>query len=317
MMIRFKIKLLLLRIKRRASDWWNWLWAHLVAWLIAFFKFLPAEPSINFFSRLAKIVGPLTTRQRVAMENLERAFPEMTKKQRYAIAIEMWGNMGRLFAEYIFLDKIFDFDPQATTPGLVEVDGIDIFLKLRDEKKPHIFFTAHTGNFELLPICAATFGLNVTALFRPPNNPYIAKRVLKARRTAMGHLVPSKAGAAWALGGMLAQGNDVGMLVDQKFRKGILTKFFNQPVLTNPLLGKLARQYDCDVYPARSIRLPNGRFRLELYDKMELPKKSDGTLDVDATAQKLNDIVESWIREYPGQWMWFHNRWEIATAKQK
>ncbi len=107
--------------------------------------------------------------------------------------------MARLFAEYIFLDAVFDFDPYAVKPGLVEVEGIPIFEGLRDEKKPHIFFTAHTGNFELLPICAATFGLNVTALFRPPNNPYIANKVLKARRTNMGHLVPSKAGAAWAL----------------------------------------------------------------------------------------------------------------------
>ncbi|MGQ7498535.1 LpxL/LpxP family acyltransferase [Streptococcus suis] len=23
----------------------------------------------------------------------------------------------------------------------------------------------------------------------------------------------------------------------------------------------------------------------------------------------LNDTVEGWVREYPGQWMWFHKRW--------
>ena len=101
----------------------------------------------------------------------------------------MWGNMARLTAEYVFLDAIFDYDPHSDKTGLIEVHGREIFERLLEEKdRPHIFFTGHTGNFELLPICAATFDLNVTALFRPPNNPYVAKKILGARRTNMGHL---------------------------------------------------------------------------------------------------------------------------------
>lgn len=173
----------------------------------------------------------------------------------------------------------------------------------------YIFFTGHTGNFELLPICAATFGLEVTALFRPPNNPYIAKKVLAARQTSMGQLVPSKAGAAWALAKALSDGKSVGVLVDQKFGRGAITEFFGQPVRTNPLLPKLARQFEVPVHPARCIRLPNGRFRLELEEAITLPRNSDGQIDVNATCQCLNDVVERWVREYPDQWMWFHRRW--------
>ena len=25
----------------------------------------------------------------------------------------------------------------------------------------------------------------------------------------------------------------------------------------------------------------------------------------------LNDKVESWVREYPEQWLWYHDRWNI------
>lgn len=308
-MFKLRLKLFLYRIRNKLKDWWDWSWAHFVAGLLAMMRYLPAKAGIAFFCWFARTIGPFLPRHQIALDNLTKAYPEMDERDIQKIALEMWENMGRLFAEYVFLDKIFDFDPDAKEPGLVEVDGIDIFLKLRYEKKPHIFFTAHTGNFELLPICAAAYDLNVTALFRPPNNPYIAKRVLKARRTNMGHLVPSKAGAAWALAGKLAEGDNVGMLVDQKFRRGIPGTFFGRPVKTNPLLVKLARQYECDVYPARCIRLPGGRYKLELYDRMDLPRDSEGHIDVAATAQKLNDTVETWIREYPGQWMWFHKRW--------
>ena len=33
--------------------------------------------------------------------------------------------------------------------------------------------------------------------------------------------------------------------------------------------------------------------------------------------QLLNDVVERWVREDPGQWMWFHTRWEISGRRGK
>lgn len=305
----FKLKLLLFRWSRKLKQYNYWLWAQAVFLALGLLRLLPARAAIEFSAKVARVIGPWTSRHKVATDNLKNAYPEKSKDEIEAIARDMWDSMARLFAEYIFLDAIFDFDPNAAKPGLIEVDGIPIFERLRDENKPHIFFTAHTGNFELLPICAATFGLNVTALFRPPNNPYIADKVLKARRTNMGHLVPSKAGAAWSLAHILDEGGNVGMLVDQKFGRGVPSSFFGRPVKTNPLLAKLARQFDCDVYPARCIRLPGGRYRLELYERMDLPRNEAGEIDVAATAQLLNDTVEKWVREYPGQWMWFHKRW--------
>ncbi len=305
----FKLKLLAFKYWQKLKIANYWLWAQAVFILLAFLRLLPAKAAIRFSAWVARKIGPLSSRHKVATRNLANAYPEKSPQEIEEIALEMWDSMARLLAEYVFLDAIFDFDPDAKEKGLIEVEGEEIFRRLLDEKKPHIFFTAHTGNFELLPICAATFGLNVTALFRPPNNPFIARKVLKARRTNMGHLVPSKAGAAWSLAAVLGQDDNVGMLVDQKCARGVPSTFFNQPVKTNPLLAKLARQYDCDVYPARCIRLPGGRYRLELSERMELPRDASGQVDIAATAQLLNDTVEGWVREYPGQWMWFHKRW--------
>lgn len=288
-----------------------WLIAQVVMVIPAIMKLMPASMAMPAIARAATWLGPLSPRNRLALNNLRLAFPEKSMAERKKIARGMWYNMGLLAAEYVYLDRLFDYDPDSETVGNVEVKGRDLFLKLQGDPKPRIFFTAHTGNFELLPICAATYDLEVTALFRPPNNPYIAKRVLAARTTTMGGLVPSKAGAAWALARALDDGKSVGVLVDQKFLRGNKTSFFGHPVRTNPLLAKLVRQYDCPVHPARCVRLPNGRFRLELMDEIEVPRTDDGTVDVDATCQKLNDIVEGWVREYPDQWMWFHRRWQV------
>lgn len=127
----------------------------------------------------------------------------------------------------------------------------------------------------------------------------------------MGTLVPSHAGSSFTLARKLDEGQGIGVLVDQKFKKGLNTTFFGQPVKTNPLLAKLVRQFGCEVYPARCIRLPGNRFRLEIEPAVTIPRKEGGSVDVEATAQLLNDTVERWVREYPGQWLWYHDRWQV------
>ncbi|TKT79114.1 lipid A biosynthesis lauroyl acyltransferase [Aquamicrobium sp. LC103] len=288
-----------------------WLIAQAAMGALSILRRLPPDKALNFADKAARKVGPLVGRHRVALDNLRQAYPEKSQAEIAEIASDMWGNMARLATEYIFLDQLFDFDPHADAPGRVEVIGKDIFIRLREEKRPHIFFTAHLGNFELLPVAAATFELPVTALFRAPNNPYLAEYIFTTRAASMGELLASRAGAAFGLARILERGGNIGALVDQKFQNGVRTTFFDRPCNTSPLVAKLARQYDCDVYPARSIRLPGNRYRLEVMDRIELPRNKKGAVDVQATCQMLNDTVEGWVREAPGQWMWFHKRWSI------
>lgn len=290
----------------------QWLVAQLAFAALWLLRRLEPDTALNFADRAARRLGPWVGRHRVALNNLRKAYPEKSEAEIAAIASDMWGNMGRLTAEYIFLDRLFDFEYGAETSGRVDVEGVDIFIRLREDKRPIILFTAHTGCFELLPVAAQAFDLPLTALFRAPNNPYIAEYIFSARAESMGELMASRAGAALALARILDRGGNIGTLVDQKFRRGVRTSFFGRPCLTSPLVAKLARQYDCDVHPARSIRLPGNRYRLELMEKIELPRTETGAVDVPGTCQLLNDVVEGWVREHPGQWMWFHRRWSGA-----
>nr|WP_246318914.1 lipid A biosynthesis lauroyl acyltransferase [Peteryoungia desertarenae] len=307
------VKQIITRIVLAARNLSQWLVAQFAFVSLTLLKLFPADAAINFADRVMRWIGPKTRRHRLMLTNLQRAYPEKNAAEIEAIALASWGHMGRLAAEYVFLDELFDFDPAKPGQGRVEVSGVDLFLELRDNPRPFIVFTGHTANFELLPVAGAAFGLYVTVLFRPPNNPYIAEKVFAFRERRMGKLVPSHAGSSFALARQLEQGGGVGVLVDQKFWKGVDTQFFGNPVKTNPLLGKLARQFECDVYPARCIRLPGNRFRLEIEPKVALPRNERGQLDVAATAQLLNDKVETWVREYPEQWLWYHDRWSIKN----
>ncbi len=311
------MKMVITRIVLALRNFQQWLVAQLTFGLLNALKIFPADPAIRFADRIARLVGPKLWRHKLMMTNLRNAFPEKSEKELEEIAVASWGHMGRMAAEYVFLDRLFDFDPEKTEAGRVEVAGIPLFLDLRDNPRPFIVFTAHTGNFELLPVAGKAFGLEVMVLFRPPNNPYIADKVFSFRAARMGQLVPSHAGSSFALARRLEAGGGVGVLVDQKFGKGLSTSFFGRPVKTNPLLAKLVRQFDADVYPARCIRLPGNRYRLEIEPKIDLPRDEKGNLDVQGTAQVLNNKVESWVRAYPEQWLWYHDRWNIKKTVER
>ncbi|PDS78056.1 lipid A biosynthesis lauroyl acyltransferase [Rhizobium sp. L43] len=308
------MKLFITRIVLALRNFQQWLLAQVMFGFLNVLKLFPADGAIRFADRLMRRLGRRTRRHRLMLTNLRNAFPEKSEAEIEEIALGSWGNMGRLAAEYVFLDQLFDFDPEKLEPGRVEVSGIPVFLDLRDNPRPFIVFTGHTANFELLPVAGAAFGLHVTVLFRPPNNPYVAKKVFDFRSARMGKLVPSHAGSSFALARQLEAGQGVGVLVDQKFRKGLKGTFFGREVKTNPLLPKLVRQFDCEVYPARCIRLPGNRYRLEIEPRLDIPRDAKGNLDLPAAAQLLNDKVESWVREYPEQWLWYHDRWQIKQT---
>ena len=301
---------------RNARDW---IVAKSFFAFIAILKLFPAEKSIWFVAEAARRLGMWYPRTALARENLRTAFPEKSEQEIEDILQEMWANLGRIAAEYVYLDQIFDINEEDQSKGRVEVVGDENFQAMKAHNGPVICFTGHTGNWELLPIASAVYGLNITALFRPPNNRYIAERVLSARSTAMGHLVPSKAGAAWALAQVLDEDGAVGILVDQFFSRGIEIDFFGQKTLGNPLIAMLARQYDCPVFPARCIRLPNMRFRIEIEPELKRYYREDGALDTDRLVQDANSRVEAWVREYPDQWLWLHKRWrsDFMEARAK
>ena len=298
----------------RMANYWLIARAAMVALFVL--RRLPMDAALDFADRTARRLGPLFGRHRVALDNLRHAYPEKSEEEIRAIALDMWGNMARLAAEYIFLEQLFDYYPGRPNSGRIQARGIEIYERVAAEKKAHIIFTAHLGNFEMIPIAGEAFGLRTTAMFRPPNNPYIAQYLLTTRMTQMGSLLPSRAGASIALARILEEGGNIGVLVDQKFQRGVMTTFFGRPCETSPLVPKLARQFECDVYPARCKRLPGKRYRLEMEEKLEMPRGADGRIDVKASAQLLNDVVERWIREDPGQWMWFHKRWKQTPPRQ-
>jgi len=266
------------------------------------------ERTSGFASRLMRVIGPWLPADRVGRANLKTAFPDKTDPDIDRILQGVWGNLGRTIAEYAFIDEFHDYDPLDPAEQRIVMDEACIrrVFALRDRGEPVLFFSAHFGSWEMAPLAAA-FGLRLSILYRPFKSAAMDRLIGKLRGRI--DLIPARFGALAQLENALLQGSSLGMLVDQHFTGGSDVVFFGRRCKVSPTLAQLARKYECPIYGARVIRLPNSRFQGEVTEPLTPPRDGDGEIDVDATMQMVTGVLEAWVREYPDQWLWLHRRW--------
>jgi KDO2-lipid IV(A) lauroyltransferase len=266
----------------------------------------------NFAGRLMRTIGPLLPENRIGRANLTAAFPEKSPAEIDAILRGVWENLGRIGAEFAHLDRLWDYDPDhPERRSRIELPqpSIDRFIQLLNDGKPALVFATHLGNWELPAVCAATYKLDSTVLYRRPNVPGIDKWLSETRAANMGTLISTGLDAPMKLAEALERGSHVAMLVDQYYVRGVEVTFFGRRTMANPLIARLARHFDCPIHGTRIVRLPDNRFRAELSEEISPARDADGKIDIAGTMQVITNVVEGWIREHPEQWLWLHRRW--------
>jgi Kdo2-lipid IVA lauroyltransferase/acyltransferase len=240
-------------------------------------------------------IGPWLPEHRIGRGNLAAAFPEKPPAEIEKILRGAWDNLGRVAAEFAFLDRMRILYPGDTVPADGVYDEIELhrFEEIRTAPRPTAFFAAHLANWELPALAAARFGVEASVLYRAPSVPAVAEAVLAMRKNCMGTLVRSGFDAPLRLAHALETGSHVGMLVDQHESRGVAVTFFGRICKVNPLLAQLARHTECFIRGFRVVRQPDGNhFWGEVTDPLDLPRDAQGC-----------------VREHPEQWLWQHRRW--------
>lgn len=265
----------------------------------------------NICGAAMRTIGPWLPRHKIGQANLRKAFPEKSDAEIERILSDVWDNLGRVAAEFSQLDKTtFKF---AHDPGQADVTydpRAPQFIEQMRNEKSSLCFAAHLANWELLALIPPRNGFNSYILYRRPNLRALSDAILKIRGQCMGTLVPAGLDAPLILANALENGANVGILVDQQFRRGVDVTFFGRPCKANPLLAILARRFDCPVHGMRvSRKADRNTFQGEFTEPIALPRDAEGKIDVQGAMQTITSIVEKWVREDPGQWLWLHDRW--------
>ena len=182
--------------------------------------------------------------------------------------------------------------------------------------KGAIFATSHSGNWELMGGAFACAGLPIVGVAKRQSAAGM-DRFINEYRALVGMHITYQTGVR-EMFRMIDAGWIIGLISDQdpSLRDGIIIDFFGQP--TNAFTGAaaIARRCGVPIFPVFIHREESGHHILTVEPGIMVEKTDDRTEDVRRVTQTINTRIEQWIRKYPEEWFWLHDRWKSLREEQ-
>jgi KDO2-lipid IV(A) lauroyltransferase len=281
--------------------------------LVALVRLMPLDTASNLSAWAWQKIAPRNRRHQRALANLAIAFPEKSEAEREAIARAMWGNLGRVMAETMQIDRLI------AEPDRIEILNHEVFCRYKDKIGPAIGVSLHMGNWELAIWPLTVAGANPAAVYRHVNNPYVdaflrnqRKDLYPAGLLGKGRIDGNREEGqrtARQIMDFVRQGGRLGLVCDLYDKYGMPVPFFGKLAPSVVIPAMIARRVGARIWLARCLRIGNQcRFTIVLKE-LKVPRTASQADDVKRITTEMQKEFEAWIREAPEQWMWSNRRW--------
>ena len=271
--------------------------------LLIIFKIIGYKAASSLGEKIGILIGPFFRSQKKIEDNLKNSNIGFDDLERKKIIKNMWGNYGRILAEYPFLKNF----KNNTFKKYIEIEGLNYLDEIKKNNKKVVFISGHFNNFELMAMYLENSGLDIAAIYRPLNNIFLNSIMEKIRLNYIckKQIKKGKSGTRELLQ-FFKDGYSIALMIDQRVSEGVKSKLFNRSALTTTIPAQLVKKYSVDVVPVY-IERKNG-----IYFKMYINKPIffDKNKSLEQITDKLNKILEEMILKNPDQWIWSHDRWK-------
>ena len=267
------------------------------------FKIIGIKLATFFSDKILRVFGPIFRSKKLIKRNILRALPNLNDAEIKNISQDMWGNYGKILAEYVFIGNF----AKSNLKNKIHIIGQDILENIKSQKEPVIFVSGHFNNFELMAMHIENTGIDLAAIYRPLNNKflnlimegirnkYICKNQIKKGMSGTKKLLLS-----------FKKNRSIALMIDQRVSEGIKSEFFNQKAYTTTIPAQFVKKFNCKIVPLYIERIKNNSFQLTVYNPIKYNEKDT----INSITQHLNTVLEKMILKNPGQWIWSHNRWK-------
>ena len=276
--------------------------------LFCIFRIIGLSNASYLGSIMGRVIGPLFRSKNIIKQNIKNGLGEVDKKRETEIINGMWSNIGRTFAEYVFLK---DFKYNKTNFDHIKINGTNYLNEIKNNNEPAIFYSGHFANFELMAMELDKFGIKCAAIYRPLNNFFLnpLMEYLRMKYVCPNQIPKGRMGMREIIS-KIKDGYSIALMVDQRVSEGPRTLFFNKPAHTTTIPAQLALKYNCKLVPISLERKEGANFEMTIHEPYKIEKTGNDEEDTKNITLKINQILEKMIVENPTQWIWSHNRWK-------
>lgn len=283
-------------------------------------RILPERSIFALFEGIGLLLyATVGRRRKMALRNLAIAFPEKSPRERKRLARQSFLNLSESLACNALL-----MNGRISNERLLAMVEVDSEARLRKASalapKGLLVFSAHLGNWELVPLFSALYTrLNIHVAAREINNPLLEERIVAPLRKRFGVKVFFKKNALMKIMKAMRNGEPAGLMVDQKLSPpaGVWMDFFGRPAPTATSPALLQIRFGVSTMPMFMVRTGRMRYRFEVGEPVAWSDNGkpmeEQVLELTRIHQKL---IEDVVRRYPDQWFWVHNRWGLKKGDQ-
>ena len=244
----------------------------------------------------------------VGTRNLEMALPGLSPTERTRILRHVFRNLGWQLVEFCRMRRY----TAENTRGWIRTEGLENYLAAAGGGRGVLILTGHLGGWELSSFYHSLMGHPMGMVIRRLDNRLLDAYV-NGIRCRHGNRVLHKDDFARGLLTAMRAGETVGILMDTNMTppQGVFVRFFGLTACTASGLARVALKTGAAVLPGFLLwEAGERKYVLHFGPELEFDRSGDAEADILAATQQCNDVLESWIRRYPDQWLWIHRRWK-------
>ena len=246
-------------------------------------------------------------RQKIAATNLVLCFPDSSEEWRNQLLLNSFDSIGMS----LFETALCWWGSAQKVKHLGHITGLEHLNQAVNKGKGVLLLSAHF----LVPEVGGRFlaeRITFDAMYRRSSNLLMDQIILAQRKKRLGNLISTK-DVRTAIRG-LKKGKILWYATDQNSARmeSVFVDFFGIKASSSTATARLAKITGAAVVPFLTVRRKDGTG----YDSILQPAlKNYPTGDVLEDTQRINDMVEAWVREYPTQYLWTHRRFRTRPDK--
>ncbi len=268
--------------------------------------------------RLGRAIGSLgrllqPRRVRIARENLQQAFPEMSEAELAATLKQIFHHLGASFVDLLRLDL---FASRKDLDRYFTFEGIEHLHETLALGRGGILLSGHVGFWEAGAFFLPQFGIKAGFVAKPMRNPLVDAYLTRMRTASGCYLINSRKGARRIVKA-LQSNHLVGILMDQhtRPRDSLKIPFFGRPAYTTPVVAQIAMKQQAPVLPSFVYRQADGSYTVRFEPMILLDPGSMSVDDVRRNTILLTECIERGIQREVSQWFWVHRRWRTPPEE--
>jgi len=274
---------------------------------------LPLNVSLFLGRRLGDLIYFFDPKHHsVAYANIRKAITlnsdfRLTSK----ITRRAYQSFGQNLMEISFIPRI----NKAYLEKYIHIENSHFIEEAFKRGKGVIFLAVHEGNWELSNIICANLGFPFILFVRDQGFPRL-NSLLNSYRLKQGARIIHKQGGVRQLIEVLKNNQAIGMTADQGGKNGEIVKFFGKSASMSTGAVKLALRYDCSIIPVFYTRMKGPHTKVILDKVYTVTKSGNAQKDLRDNLQRLVNIYEKYIQQYPYEYLWTYKIWKYGKEKE-